>query len=165
MKKILFLFAVAAFAAGCGANTGNTNTAANKSNAAPANANSQANNPASTPAANTNANSDTGAASNEELDFTLVNKTGYDIKQVSIGPNGDKDWLPEDEVLKGRKFGNGESLEIKFNPKATAKNWDIMVEWADGTGTEEWLNLNLTEIEKVTLVYNKEKDETSAIIE
>lgn len=163
MKKVLFLFAMAAFAAGCGGKSGG-NTAANKSNA-PANANAAANKPASTPAANTNANSDTGMTSNQELDFTLINKTGYDIKQVSIGPTGEKNWTSEDEVLKGRKFANGESLEIKFHPKATAKNWDIMVEWADGSGSEEWLNLNLTEIEKVTLIYNADKDETSAIVE
>jgi hypothetical protein len=40
-----------------------------------------------------------------------------------------------------------------------------MVTWADGDGSEEWLGLKLTEIEKVTLVYDKEKDQTKAIIE
>jgi hypothetical protein len=40
-----------------------------------------------------------------------------------------------------------------------------MVDWADGSGKEEWLNLKLTEIEKVTLIYDKEKDVTKAIIE
>jgi len=40
-----------------------------------------------------------------------------------------------------------------------------MVTWADGSGSEEWVNLNLTEIDKVTLRYDKDKDKTWAIIE
>ena len=76
-----------------------------------------------------------------------------------------KDWADDDEVLKGRKFADGASYEITFHPKAAAKKWDIMVEWADGSPNEEWLNLNLTKIEKITLKYNKAKDETTAEIQ
>ncbi len=104
-------------------------------------------------------------AQNPDLDFTIVNKTGYDIKALSIGASGTGEWTKDDEVLKGKSFKNGESYDIKFHPKATAAKWDIMVTWADGSGSEEWLNLKLTEIEKVTLIYDKEKDVTKAIIE
>ena len=41
------------------------------------------------------------SAQNPELDFTIVNKTGSDIKALSIGASG-VDWTKEDEVLKGR---------------------------------------------------------------
>jgi hypothetical protein len=99
------------------------------------------------------------------LDFTLANKTGYAIKGLYIGPTGTGDWAKEDEILKGREFANGIELPIKFNPKATAEKWDIMVDWSDGSGRVEWLGLKLSEIEKVTLVYDKDKDKTSAIIE
>lgn len=102
---------------------------------------------------------------NPELDFTIVNKTGYAIKGLYIGAAGTGDWTKEDEVLKGRPFPDGKSYDIKFSPRNKAEKWDIMVDWADGSGKEEWLNLKLTEIEKVTLVYDKEKDVTKAIIE
>ena len=102
---------------------------------------------------------------NPELDFTIVNRTGYDIKALSIGATGTGDWHKDDEVLKGRPFKNGASYDIKFSPRAKDAKWDIMVTWADGDGSEEWLNLKLTEIEKVTLIYDKEKDVTRAIIE
>ena len=108
---------------------------------------------------------ETFTAQNPELDFTIVNKTGYDIKALYIGATGTGDWTKDDEVLKGRGFKNGASYDIKFSPKAKAEKWDIMVDWADGSGKEEWLNLKLTEIEKVTLIYDKEKDVTKAIIE
>jgi hypothetical protein len=105
------------------------------------------------------------SAQNEALDFNLVNKTGYKIKSLYIGASGTGEWDKADEVLKGRSFNDGDELEIEFNPKAKAEKWDIMVTWADGSGSEEWLKLKLTEIKKVTLVYDKDKDETSAIIE
>jgi hypothetical protein len=104
------------------------------------------------------------AAQNDALDFTLVNATGYSIKELYIGASGTGDWTKEDEVLNGRVFKNGDSLAIKFHPKATAEKWDIMVKWSDGTGSDEWLKLKLTEITKITLHYNKEKDETTATI-
>lgn len=161
MKKLLFLLAVAAFSLNCGgsaANTGNANKPANA-----ANTTANANKPASTPAPSNSAGD--SKMGNEDLDFTLVNKTGYDIKSVSVGPTGDKDWTPEDEVLKGRAFKNGESLDIKFHPKETAQNWDLKVEWTDGSPSVEWLKLNLTKIEKVTLNYDKASDKTTAVIE
>jgi hypothetical protein len=102
---------------------------------------------------------------NPELDFTIVNKTGYDVKALYIGASGTGDWTKDDEVLKGRAFPNGKSFDIKFSPRAKAEKWDIMVDWSDGSGKEEWLNLKLTEITKVTLIYDKEKDQTKAIIE
>ena len=108
---------------------------------------------------------ETFTAQNPELDFTIVNKTGYDIKALYIGASGTGDWTKDDEVLKGKPFANGKAYDIKFSPRAKAEKWDIMVTWADGSGSEEWLNLKLTEIEKVTLVYDKEKDQTKAIIE
>src|SRR5436305_12787546 len=150
------------FMLGCGGGGANAN--ANKTNA-PANAN--ANKPANSTAATTPAasNSNTSTASNPDLDFTLVNKTGYAIKQVFISPTSMKDWSDDDEILKGRSFADGATMDVKFHPKATAENWDIMVEWTDGSPSDEWDKLNLTKIDKVTLKYDKATDKTTAEFE
>jgi hypothetical protein len=103
-------------------------------------------------------------AQNAELDFDLVNATGYDIKELYIGPSGTGDWDKSDEILKGKVLKDGELWKIKFHPKATAEKWDMMVTWADGSGKVEWLNLKLTEIDKITLKYNKATDKTTAVI-
>lgn len=160
MRRLLFVMTVGILCLNCASSTGNTNVAVNKTNTTAANtaANKPAT-PASTPALVAD------GKSNPELDFTLINKTGYDIKEVSVGPTGEKDWTDEDEILKGRTLANGSSLDIKFSPRETAANWDLMVVWSDGTGTEEWIKLNLTEIEKVTLKYDRATDTTSADIE
>src|SRR2546421_5053503 len=123
MRKLIFLLAVSALGLAYGVLA--TNTSSASANSRPSNIFAL---PTPTP------------ETNEELDFTLVNKTGYAIKQLYIGAAATADWTADDEVLKGRAFPNGASYDIKFHPKATAKKWDIKVEWADGSAPDEWLN-------------------------
>ncbi len=104
-------------------------------------------------------------AQNEELDFTLMNATGYDIKAVYIGASGTGDWDKTDEILHGKILKNGADLKIKFDPKEKHEKWDLMVAWTDDYKNVEWLNLNLTKIDKVTLLYDREKDKTWAKVE
>jgi hypothetical protein len=170
MKKFLFLIAIAAFCLNCGTKTTvnntnqtNTNTPSPTNTPTPANTNKPANTNAESNKNETSSKED--GKSNPELDFTIVNKTGYDIKELSIGATGTGEWTKEDEVLKGRTFADGSSMDIKFSPRATAAKWDIKVEWTDGSKGVEWLNLNLTEIEKVTLTYDRATDKTTANIE
>jgi hypothetical protein len=99
------------------------------------------------------------------LDFTIVNKTGYDIAALYIGPSSNKEWTDDMEVLHGRTFSHGSALDITFSPKARAQRWDIMVEWSEDYENEEWLDLKLTEISKVTLTYNRKTNETYATVE
>ena len=176
MKKLLFLMIVAAFCLNCGTKitVNNTNTAANNTAVnKPSPTNSATPAPSNTTApTNTNSTTNTSSTSeksdgksNPELDFTIVNKTGYAIKELSIGATSTGEWTKEDEVLKGRAFADGNSMDIKFSPRATAAKWDIKVEWADGSKGVEWLDLDLTEIEKVTLTYDRETDKTTALVE
>lgn len=167
MRKITILFtlAITALSLNCGGGAA-TNNAANK----PANTNAAANKPASTPATTpantaTNTGDKKETASNDELDFTLVNKTGHPIKEVLVGPTATKEWTPDMEILKGRSFGDGATMDVKFSPKLKAAHWDIKVEWADGSGSEEWIDLDLTTIQKVTLKYDEKTDKTTAEIE
>jgi len=159
--KISIAFTIAALGIGCGG-TVTTNTTIKPANAV---ANTSAATPASTPAA---ANSDAtknDMASNADLDFTLVNKTGYAIKEVMVGPTSTKNWTDDMEILNGKALADGATMDVKFHPKATAAKWDVKVEWADGSGSVEWLDLDLTTIEKLTLKYNKATDKTTAEIE
>ena len=93
------------------------------------------------------------AKAESELDFTLVNKTGYDIKELYIGPTSSDDW--GDNVL-SKMFKDGASFELSFHPKATAAKWDIKVTYDDGD-TAEWKGVQLAKINKITLFWSKEK--------
>jgi hypothetical protein len=95
-----------------------------------------------------------------------VNGTGYDIKTVMVGPTGDKNWTKDDEIdLKGKELKDKDSLMIKFHPKEKAEHWDLRVEWSDGDTPVEWINLDLTKIEKITLKYDKASGKTTAVTE
>lgn len=98
---------------------------------------------------------------NEQLDFTLVNSTGYSIKLLYIGPSNNPEWTDDMEFLKGKEFKTGTQMGVKFSPKTKSKKWDIMVKWTDGSKSAEWLGLDLTTIEKLTILYNPDTDKTT----
>lgn len=105
-----------------------------------------------------------GTTQNEALDFTLVNETGYSIKRVYIGPSNNPEWTDDMEVLRGRTFKSGAALDITFSPKARSAKWDLRVEWAapyEKDAPVNWYGLDLTEIEKLTLLYNADTGKTS----
>ncbi|MEY2563268.1 MAG: hypothetical protein QOH88_1461 [Verrucomicrobiota bacterium] len=97
------------------------------------------------------------ASAQLDLDFTLVNKTGYDIKEVYVGPTSSEDW--GDNILKAT-LKDGESLELKFHEKATAEKWDIKVVYTDGE-TAWWKGYELTKINKINLFWGKDKGSTA----
>ncbi len=94
-----------------------------------------------------------------DLDFDLVNDTGYSIKAVYVSPTSLEEW--GDNILEG-KLKDGESLPITFHPKTTATQWDLRVSWADGSGDVFWRKLKLEEISALTLQYDEKTQETSA---
>ena len=92
------------------------------------------------------------------LDFELVNKTGFDIKAVYIAPNNQEDW--EENILEG-VLDNGETLEVSFEGAHTIKKWDVKVIWTDND-TAYWRGYDLTKLSKLTLFYNVETNVASA---
>lgn len=103
-------------------------------------------------------------AADEELnlDFTLVNKTGYDIREIYIAPTSQDEWTAEDKVKIPGVLKDGEALDLKFHPKATAEKWDLKIVWNDGGDAVEWRDFKLTEISKITLFYDDKTEKTTA---
>jgi hypothetical protein len=98
-------------------------------------------------------------ADNEDLDFTLANKTGYGIKAIYIAPSASTEW--GDNII-SKPLENGEQLAITFSAKAKAEHWDIRIVWVDPDDDVIWKKCKLTEISKITLHYNRDKGETTA---
>ena len=96
-----------------------------------------------------------GTAFAGKLDFTLVNKTGVDIHEIYLSPSDQDEWGPdvlgEEDILE-----NGTKADITFSPKADADLWDLMIKDEDGNEIV-WEELDLTEIEILTLTYNNKK--------
>jgi hypothetical protein len=86
-----------------------------------------------------------------ELDFTLVNETGFAITNVFISPNTQKEW--GEDVMGKDVLEDGGSVDIKFSPKEDEAVWDIKV--TDKEGNEVfWEDIDLTKCSKITLHYN-----------
>lgn len=87
-------------------------------------------------------------------DFTLHNETGVEIHKLFISPHSADEW--EEDILGKDTLPDGESLEIHFSRKETAKLWDLKVVDKEGNSIE-WENLNLLEISEVSLHYKDGK--------
>ena len=130
---------------GCGAPAANTTNA----NAKPANA---ANKPNTNTASNTASNTAAApATSGAAQDFMLVNKTGVVIDKLFVSPSDVEDW--DDDILGQDQLADGATLDIKFKRNEKAAKWDLRIEDTKGNSIE-WHDLNLLEIEKVTLHYD-----------
>ena len=96
-------------------------------------------------------------------DFTLVNKTGYEIGEVYLSPAKSADW--EDDVLGQDVLPNGERVEISFSRDTNACIWDRKVVYTIDDTSAEWERFNLCEVSKIKIYYNAKTDTTTATYE
>jgi hypothetical protein len=87
-------------------------------------------------------------------DFTLHNNTGVEIHKLFISPHSTDEW--EEDILGKETLPDGESLEITFSRKESAKLWDLKIVDKEGTSIE-WESLNLLEISEITLHFKNGK--------
>ena len=98
----------------------------------------------------------------DNLDFTLVNKTGYVINEVYVSSVSTKDW--EEDVMGRDILERNDSVHIQFEKGSKGCYWDMLVIYDDG---EEVIcdNLNLCTTSRVLLKYNRKTGETWADLE
>jgi hypothetical protein len=93
-------------------------------------------------------------------DFDLANKTGYEIKEVYVSPSKSDDW--QNDVLGTGTLPDGNGVHVKFHRDAQTCSWDLKVVYTDDSSSAVWQNINLCEVEKITIHYNRGSDTTSA---
>lgn len=98
-----------------------------------------------------------------QMDFTLVNATGYQINEIYVSPSASDEW---GENILDAVLEDGNYATVTFQPEADdTQSWDLMVTWDDDSPNTYWRGFKLAEIHKITLKYNRAADETSASIE
>ena len=97
-----------------------------------------------------------------DQDFALQNKTGYQIDEVYVSRSSNQDWGKD--VMGSDSLEDGNTVNISFNAPANACRWDMHVKYNDGDEAT-WNNLNLCNISKVTLFWDKRKQTTRAVTE
>lgn len=102
----------------------------------------------------------TTALAQSRQDFTLVNRTGYDISEVYVSPSKADDW--EEDVLGDDILEDGDHATITFSRAGKTCMWDLKVVYSDDDSSAVWHDINLCRVERVTLRYNRKTDTTSA---
>lgn len=92
-------------------------------------------------------------------DFTMVNRTGYQINQVFVGPSSSPNW--GNDVLGSQVLGNGRQVAIRFPRSSSECAYDLKIIYADGD-TTEWRRINLCQISTITLTWNQARRTTNA---
>ena len=87
-------------------------------------------------------------------DFVLHNQTGVEIHSLYVSPHSTDDW--EEDVLGVDTLPSGESVKVTFDDRDQHVHWDLKVTDKDGNALE-WYDLNLVEIEEVTLHWDANK--------
>ena len=104
----------------------------------------------------------TGSSSSfaaDERNVNVVNGTGYDIKFLGFNNPGDNEW--SDNEL-GDVMEDGSKIYVKFNEADKGCVWNIRISWAEeGYPDVLWRNINLCNINTLTLKYNRSSDQTS----
>ena len=100
-----------------------------------------------------------GSAFAGAADFTLVNRTGYDLREVYISPSNKNAWGKDrmgDFVLE-----NNKQRLFKFSDKSACTQ-DLKVVFDDDGSEVIWEDFDLCELNKITLRYNRKTDVVSA---
>ncbi|MBC7905658.1 MAG: hypothetical protein H7Y60_02790 [Rhodospirillaceae bacterium] len=92
-----------------------------------------------------------------DQDFTLKNRTGYEINEVYVSTPAAKVW--GNDILGEGVLATGASKKIRFKPTTSACNWEIKVVFSDGEKVE-WDAFDLCTTHTITLKY--ENNEASA---
>jgi hypothetical protein len=94
-----------------------------------------------------------------EADFTLVNKTGYTIREIYISPAAKANW--GNDRMGNANLDNNKSRLFKFSDKASCDQ-DLKVVFEDGDAEVVWENIDLCTINKISIKYNRSTKMVSA---
>lgn len=100
-----------------------------------------------------------GGASAGDADFTLINRTGYDIAEVYISPTHRNAWGRD--RLGRNVLQNGQRKLFTFSDSANCVQ-DLKVVFDDDNSSVVWEEFDLCELERITLRYNRKSGVTTA---
>jgi hypothetical protein len=86
-----------------------------------------------------------------QQDFTLVNRTGYEIREVYVGPTRSSNWGRD--ILGEGVLPANQRRDIRFASATRDCAFDIKVVYSD-EDTAEWRNLDLCKISRVSLFWD-----------
>ena len=99
-------------------------------------------------------------AQEAKQDFRLVNRTGYEIKEVYVSPSKSTDW--EEDILGEGVLPDREGRNVHFHRSVKTCHWDLKVVYTVDSSSAVWDNIDLCSVEKITIHYDRDADKTTA---
>ena len=90
-------------------------------------------------------------------DFTILNRTGYQIDSIYVGEAGTR--ILGNDVMGRDKLEDGERVAVTFDRNTEVCRYDLTVEYHDATRAT-WSDLDLCEISRVSLFWDKQSQLT-----
>ncbi|TXT39827.1 MAG: hypothetical protein FD135_1932 [Comamonadaceae bacterium] len=97
-----------------------------------------------------------------DADFTLLNRTGYSLREVYLSASNKNSW--GNDRMGDKYLDNGQSRLFRFSDKSSCKQ-DLKVVFDDDGSEVVWEDFDLCEINKITLKYSRKSGVVSADIE
>ncbi|NDH61618.1 MAG: hypothetical protein EBY18_08170 [Alphaproteobacteria bacterium] len=101
-----------------------------------------------------------GSALAVDTTFLLVNSTSYPINQMSISQHDMQMWSPN--LFRGPVIKPGESRQIVIPASQLVCQVDMRLGFADGTPPATWQYLNLCNLRKIQVFYDRYSGITTA---
>ena len=101
----------------------------------------------------------TSMAASASADFLLTNRTGFDLREIYVSPANKNSWGRD--RLGRNLLENGRARKFVFADTAACVQ-DLKVVFEDDGSEAIWENINLCELEKITLKYNRKTREVFA---
>ncbi len=104
-----------------------------------------------------------GTSFANDADFTLKNKTGYQIDEVYVAAASSKSWGRD--IMGTGALADGSNVKITFPHGNGACMFDIKVKYNIDNTTAEWGNINLCETETISLFWDAKNQVSRALTE
>ncbi len=98
-------------------------------------------------------------AASANADFILVNRTGFDLREIYVSPANKNTWGRD--RLGRNLLENGKSRKFVFSDTSVCVQ-DLKVVFEDDGSEAIWEDVNLCELDKITLKYNRKTREVFA---
>jgi len=96
-----------------------------------------------------------------DADFTLKNKTGYQIDEVYVAAHSSSEW--GNDIMGRDAFVDDASVKIVFPHGGGACHFDVKVKYHDDSSTAEWSDVNLCDYETISLFWDAKNQITRAV--
>jgi hypothetical protein len=104
----------------------------------------------------------TDAFAQAQQDFAIVNRTGYQIDEIYVGPSSSPNWGRD--LLGQNVLRNGQTFNIRFPQNTRECLFDIKVVYND-RDQSEFRQVNLCRISRVNLFWDRARRTTRATTE